>query len=115
MILVDTVVIIDYLRTADAKLAALFRSLPVAICGATRAELLQGARRPADRQNLLILLNTFQQVSIPDALWDSVGDNLAALRAGGVTVPFADAVIATVALDRKINLLECSLTFAKKV
>jgi predicted nucleic acid-binding protein len=50
MILVDAAVLIEYQRTADAKLAALFRSLPVAICGVTRAEILRGARNPADRQ-----------------------------------------------------------------
>jgi predicted nucleic acid-binding protein len=104
MILVDAAVIIAYQRTADPKLAALFRSLPVAICGVTRAEILRGAGNPADRQQLLILLNAFQQVSIPDALWDAVGENLAMLRAAGVTVPFPDAVLTTVALANDIEL-----------
>lgn len=62
MILVDAVVIIAYLRTADANLLALFRSLPSAICGVTRAEVLHGARGLTDRQRLLVLLNAFHQV-----------------------------------------------------
>jgi predicted nucleic acid-binding protein len=103
MILVDAAVLIAYQRTADAKLAALFRSLPVAICRITRAEVLHGARNPSDRQQLLILLNAFQQVSIPDALWDVVGENLATLRAG-VTVPFPDVVLTTVALANGMEL-----------
>jgi predicted nucleic acid-binding protein len=104
MILVDAVVVIAYQRTADAKLAALFRSLPVALCGVTRAEILHGAHNPTDRQHLLTLLNAFRHVSIPDALWDAVGANLATLRAAGVTVPFPDVVLATVALANDIEL-----------
>ena len=38
MILVDTSVVIDYLRSADATLLALFQAHDAAICGVTRAE-----------------------------------------------------------------------------
>ena len=44
MILVDASVLIDFLRTKEPKLDGLFRSLPVAVCGATRVEILAGAR-----------------------------------------------------------------------
>ena len=47
MTLVDTSVVVDYLRTADPKLASLFRTLPVALCGVTRAEVLHGVRNGA--------------------------------------------------------------------
>jgi predicted nucleic acid-binding protein len=104
MILVDTSVVIDYARGRDAKLQALLPTLPVAICGITRAEVLHGARDPAHRRNLLTLLAAFAQVSIPDSLWDTMGDHLATLRAGGVTVPFQDVVIATVALVNNLEL-----------
>jgi predicted nucleic acid-binding protein len=104
MILVDSGVLIDFLRTQDAKLDALFRSLPVAICGVTRAEILHGARSSADRGRLLIFLGAFQQVPFAEPLWDLVGDNLAALRASGVTVPFPDAVLATLAIDNDIEV-----------
>jgi len=99
MILVDSGVLIDFLRTKDAKLDALFRSLPVAICGVTRAEILHGVRNPADRQRLLVFLSAFKQEPIPEPLWDAVGDNLATLWANGITVPFPDAVIATVGIE----------------
>src|SRR3712207_4062667 len=80
MILVDTSVVIDYLRTTDAKILALFQAHGAAVCGVTRAEVLHGARNPADRARLLTVLSAFQQVLIPDAAWDVVGDHLAALR-----------------------------------
>ncbi len=70
----------------------------------TRAEVLHGARNAADRQNLLTVLSTFQQLSIPDPVWDAVGDCLAALRAGGVTLPFQDAVLAVLAMHFGIEV-----------
>jgi len=104
MILVDSPVLIDYERTGDAKLAGLFRSLPLCICGTTRAEILHGARGIANRQNLLTFLNTFQRMSIPESLWDALGDNLAALRQKGITVPFPDAIVSTLAIENDIEL-----------
>jgi predicted nucleic acid-binding protein len=104
MILVDTGVVIDYAKGQDARLRALLPTLPVVLCGITRAEVLHGARNPAHRGNLLTLLGTFGQLPIPDTLWDTVGDYLATLRAGGVTVAFADVVIAAVALANGIEL-----------
>ena len=99
MILVDTSVIIDYIRGHDAKLVARLPTLPVAVCGIIRAELLHGARGPKHRTDLLTLLATFNHLAIPDSLWDHVGDNLATLRANGITVPFPDVVIATLGID----------------
>ena len=99
MILVDTGVLIDYQRTLDPKLKGLFASLPVGICGVTRAEMLHGARNLGNRRRILTLLNSFQQVSIPDSIWDTVGDHLAALRAAGLTISFPDVTIMTVGIS----------------
>ncbi len=104
MILIDTSVLVDYARGRDAKLAALVPLLPLALCGVVRAELLAGARDPRHRANLLALLNAFPSLPTTDSIWDTVGDNLNALRAGGVTIPFADTVIATVAIVNDIEL-----------
>ena len=103
MILVDTTVVIDYTRGKDAKLQALLSALPVAVCGVVRAEVLHGSRDPAHRQMLLIALAAFPLLSIPDALWDVTGDNLAALRSNGVTVPLSDAIIATLAIENDLE------------
>jgi predicted nucleic acid-binding protein len=104
MILVDASVLIDYFRSRDAKLLSHLQSFDGAVCGITRAELLHGTRDPKHRQSLIAALNAFHQVAIPDPLWDTVGDTLAALRAGGVTVPFADAALATVAFAAGLEL-----------
>jgi predicted nucleic acid-binding protein len=49
VILTDTSVVIDYARGKDAKLAALVPTLPVAVCGVVRAEVLAWARDPGHR------------------------------------------------------------------
>lgn len=74
MILVDTSVLIDYLRS-DTKVQHLFRTLPIAVCGISRAEVLHGARSPQNRQDLVNVLDSLHQVHIPDRLWDFVGDS----------------------------------------
>ncbi len=104
MILVDAGVLIDFLRTKDPKLNKLFRSLPVAVCGVTRAEILAGARSTKDRQRLLRFLGTFQQMAIPEPFWDVAGENLAALYARGLTVPFPDAVIAALGIEYGVEV-----------
>ena len=104
MILTDTSVVIDFLRTGDPKMRQVFVTFDAAVCGVTRAEVLHGTRDPADFQRLVAALNAFQQVPLPESLWDIAGQNLAGLRAAGVSVPFGDAVIATVSLENNLEL-----------
>lgn len=104
MILVDTSVLIEFLRTKDPKLDRLFRTEPAAVCGVTRSEIIAGARSAKDRQRLLTFLGRFQQALSPESCWDKIGDNLAALYARGITVPFSDAVIATLGIENDIEV-----------
>jgi predicted nucleic acid-binding protein len=104
VILVDTSVVIDYAQGKDAKLVALLPTLSVAVCGVVRAELLCGARDPRHRTTLAALLAPFQLLPTPEATWDTVGDNFATLRWQGITVPFPDIVIGTLAIENDIEL-----------
>lgn len=104
MILVDASVLIDYLRTKDAKLDQIFRKEPVAVCGVTRSEILAGARSAKDRQRLLLFLARFQQVLTPESAWETAGDNLAAFYAGGLTVPLPDALVATIGFENAFEV-----------
>jgi predicted nucleic acid-binding protein len=104
VILADSSVVIDFLRTGDAKMRHIIVAESACVCGIIRAEVLHGTRDPAHRAKLVAGLSMLGQVPIPDFLWDDVGDNLAALRAAGVTVPFPDAVIATLAIANDIEL-----------
>ena len=104
MILVDTSVLIDALRKADSKLQQLFIMHGAAICGVIRAEILYGARDSAHYGKLVSALASFPQVPIPEAYWDFIGRNLYLLRTSGVTVPYQDVVIATVAIQNDLEL-----------
>jgi predicted nucleic acid-binding protein len=104
VILADTSVVIDYAQGKDPKVTALIRQLPVAVCGIVRAELFNGARNPAHRGKLFTLLAPFTSVPILETVWDMVGDNLAALRRRGVTIPLPDVVIATLGIFQDVEV-----------
>jgi predicted nucleic acid-binding protein len=104
VILVDTSVLIEFLRSHDISLLTQFKTLPVSVCGITRAEILHGAKTVADQNRLIIFLNAFIQVRFPEWQWDLLGEFLAKLRANGITVPFNDAAIASLAISNCMEL-----------
>ena len=104
MTLLDTSVIVDYLQRQSPSLLSTIQSCGAAICGITRAEILAGARHPHQRQRLTSLLDSLHQIELDEALWDNVGDLLATLRRAGVTVPFPDAVMSSLAISLDIEL-----------
>jgi predicted nucleic acid-binding protein len=104
MILIDTSVLIDYLRSKDPALWTKIQTHDSAICGIVRGEILAGARNPGDRARLLLMLNSLAQATTSELIWNSVGDYAAELRSQGVNVPLADIVIATLAIDHNVEL-----------
>ena len=50
------------------------------------------------------MLAALGAVFTPESVWDDVGDNLCTLRTHGVTVPFPDAVLATLAIVNHLEL-----------
>lgn len=104
MILVDTNILIAIIRTGNPKFVGVLQQHVGAVCGAIRAELLAGVRSPAERNQALSMLATLGTVSTPESVWDDVGDNLRTLRTNGVTVPFPDAVLATLAIANNLEL-----------
>ena len=75
-----------------------------AICGPTIAEAYAGARTPAEFKKYDQALSLFSIVPIPKKIWPALGRNLALLGARGITVPFPDALIATVAIENDLEL-----------
>jgi predicted nucleic acid-binding protein len=104
MILIDTSVLVDYLRAPTDRVLRLFEKNAAAICGVTRAEILAGARSPADLDRIASSLDALEQVAIVEEAWDLLGRNLSLLRSAGVTVPLADAMIATLAIENDLEL-----------
>jgi hypothetical protein len=104
MILLDTSVLIRFLRTADTKISRIMATQSCAISPVTRAEILHGAKNEADYVRLVTVLNGFTQLNIDGGSWDRLARNLYQLRLRGILIPFPDAIIATLAINEKIEL-----------
>jgi predicted nucleic acid-binding protein len=100
MILADTSVVIDFLRSADASMRRIIVDAPAAVCGVTRAEVLHGARSPAERVGVLEGLSLFRQLPIPNSAWDDVGGASRGLRLVRFRLRATDSRL-TVAAPRK--------------
>lgn len=104
MILLDTSVLVRYLRTASPAIRQVLAATECALCGVTRAEILHGARTPHDAQKLCDAMEAFVQLPIPEATWDHLGHLLASLRAKGLPMPFQDVLLAAIAIDHDVEL-----------
>ncbi|MCG3197233.1 MAG: tRNA(fMet)-specific endonuclease VapC [bacterium] len=103
-VLLDTNVLVDLWRQPFESALDRLPMGRAAICGVTRAELLQGARSATDKETINRRLRMFIQIPITEDLWGELGDILACLRRQGISVPFPDALISTVALHEGIAL-----------
>jgi predicted nucleic acid-binding protein len=104
MILLDTSVLVRYLRTASPAIREVLASADCAICGVTRAEILHGSRNAEDARKLSDAMDAFEQLPIDQATWDHLGHHLAALRTKGLPMPFQDVLLAAVAIDHGAEL-----------
>lgn len=112
MILVDTNIIIQFWRNRDKNMEQVFLSENVAICGVVKAELLHGARNSNDVKKIIDALDVFPYVDMKKEDWDLLGKNLFLLRSHGITLPFQDAIIATLALSNKASIWTKDAHFA---
>lgn len=69
-----------------------------------RAELLHGAVSAKDFANITTMLEAFDEFNLEIPDWQILGDNLYKLRRKGISIPFSDAIIATITLKRGIPI-----------
>ncbi|OHD63873.1 MAG: hypothetical protein A2176_09880 [Spirochaetes bacterium RBG_13_51_14] len=105
MILVDTSVLIDYFRNKDTVVDSLLETEELATCGIVLAELLHGVRSDNEKTEVSEAIADFNWIAIGDSLWRKVGENLNLIKKGGLTIPFQDAVIATICITNDLFLL----------
>jgi predicted nucleic acid-binding protein len=98
MILLDTSIVIALSRHPGLLSHTLPPLDEVNICGVTIAELLQGIRSETEARFVTGMLSGFRRVPIVELIWSETGYNLRKLRQAGITIPFSDAIIATVAI-----------------
>jgi predicted nucleic acid-binding protein len=103
MVLVDTSVWIElHRRDGDpgVKLAVrgLLDEFEAALCGPVEMEYLGGAR-PADRERLQAWCNVLPYLRNDQKIWRKAAANFSLLKQKGLTAPWTDVLIATIALD----------------
>jgi len=106
---------VDFFRVGAGPVAAAVDSLleadRVVLCGVVELELLSGAGQK-DAVRLTSLLAALRFVEITRDDFHSAGEQLAALRRRGVTVPATDALIAALCLRCSFMLLTTDRHFA---
>jgi len=113
VILLDTNVIIEYLKNRYPSLDPLLDTGECATCGIVLAELIHGIKSDSEKIKIVAALSEFHWISIDNSIWEKTGDNLRILRSNGITVPFQDAVIATLCIEKKCSLLTLDSHFKK--
>lgn len=108
-VLVDTSAWVDFLRPGDSPvddlIPHLVRSGHARLCGPVLCELLQGVRSPRQATRLQDLLRALSYIEDDRSDWLAAGYTLQHLRRGGITVPLSDALIATLAIRRALDVL----------
>lgn len=105
MVLVDTNIIIDLWKNRSDDIIQLFEKESVCICGVIRSELMHGAYSEKNLEEISQKLNYITEINMENKEWDEFGRFLYKLRTNGLSVPYADAVIAFIAIKNNLQLL----------
>jgi predicted nucleic acid-binding protein len=113
---IDTSVWIPYFRDGGSKngdfIDELIDENRVYINGIVLAELLTGARSPAEIDRLSLALAGLKFVPSDRDSFQSAGRNGFALKRKGVSVPLSDIIIATDCIDHSLVLIEADRHYA---
>ena len=108
-VIVDTSAWVEYVRGHDPArreaVATLVQQGQAHICGVVLAELLAGARTVQDRQRIDTAFKGLPYLEASRSTWTHLGNLAGALRSQGITIPFPDLLIATLALEHNLSLL----------
>ena len=115
MILVDTNIIIDIWKNRAEDIIQLFEKEAVCICGVIRSELMHGAYSEKNLEEISQKLNYITEINMANNEWDEFGRFLYKLRTNGLSVPYADAVIAFIAIKNKLFLKRINTIKGRKI
>ena len=104
-LLADTNVFIKLERGSKeekASIRSIMSKNDVIVCGVVRAELVHGARSDKNRREIQDFLDLYRPLDLESADWRFLGDQLYTYKMGGFTVPFTDAVIASIGMKYDI-------------
>ncbi|MBQ3394399.1 MAG: PIN domain-containing protein [Oscillospiraceae bacterium] len=105
ILLADSNVFIKLWRGTNeerANIKSIMSKNEVLVCGVVRAELFQGAQSEKTQRDVASTLSMYGTKNLGDNDWDELGHQLRRYKACGFTVPFTDAVIASIAIKYDI-------------
>lgn len=112
MIIVDTNVLIDFMRHPMRTDFLSIAGETIAYCGVVQAEFLHGTRSDAEVAWLRELLGDMEYIDLLSSDWEHIGLFLRTLREHGLSVPFTDAVIAYLAIKHDCEVWTSDRHFA---
>ena len=104
MVLLDTNVIIDIWRDDNDENINTLKNEEVCICGVVKSELMHGAVSEKNLEEISSRLSYLDEINIKDSEWDEFGKFLYKLRTNGLTLPYADAMIAFIAIKNNLSV-----------
>ena len=110
-VLVDTSAWIEFFRKEGEPayrdaIGTLLDDNEAALCGIILTELLKGARSDREYRELEDRLATLIYRETPETVWKKAGRLASQLLRKGVQVPTADLIIATIAIENRMPLLQ---------
>ncbi len=117
MIVADTSVWIAYQREPESDIGKEFELLltgdSIAMLGPIMAEILQGSRSDGEFIFYVNRLDGLRFIDTDQQTWTLVGDLGYQLRSRGDTVPFADLVIAALAIQNRLPVFTLDQDFRR--
>jgi len=108
MVIVDTSALVEFFREkgdGHVKLAvrSLFDAYEATLCGPVEMEFL-GAARPHERDRIRAWFNILPYARNDQKLWRKAADHFALLKSKGLTAPWNDVLIATIAMENQCRV-----------
>lgn len=103
-ILVDTNILIDYLKNPTDNATKIFEQNEIATCGVIVTELLRGSKSPKESEKLKTALECFEYLDFEKADWIEIAELFAKLKKRDITVPFQDGIISYLAIKHNCKV-----------
>lgn len=103
-ILVDTNILIEYLKKPTDEATKIFEQNEIATCGVVITELLRGAKSEKESDKLKLALECFEYLDFEKTDWIEIAELFAKLKRSGITIPFQDGIISYLAIKNNCKV-----------
>ena len=115
-VLVDTSIWIEFFRAKKKildSLEVLLMENAVWTCGIVIFEVMQGIKTGQEKSAILDALSILRYTEMTKSLWQKSADLAISLKKNGMTLPYSDIFVATMALEHDLSLFTLDRHFEK--